>query len=118
VLELILGVFLMGASGSQEAAVRMDLERMQPEVMPSRVIFLSHKKYLEAATAFTLHVPKGYQSLMFTHLPSRTVFIDNSKYQDEKWLGYWLAHELGHLASNSTLEGDAERFAKIYRRRL
>jgi hypothetical protein len=35
---------------------------------------------------------------MFTHLSSRTVFIDNDRYAGEDWLGYWIAHELGHLA--------------------
>jgi hypothetical protein len=55
---------------------------------------------------------------MFTHLPSRTVFIDNDLYQGEGWLGYWMAHELGHLKSNSPREGDAERAAHGFRKRL
>ena len=55
---------------------------------------------------------------MFTHLPSRTIFVDNDRYQGEDWLGYWIAHELGHLAMNSNREGDAEKAAKEYRKRL
>jgi hypothetical protein len=33
-------------------------------------------------------------------------------------LGYWLAHELGHLAANNTSENDANRAAREYRKRL
>lgn len=38
---------------------------------------------------------------LLTHLPSRTVFIDADHYINDESLGYWLAHELGHLATNS-----------------
>jgi hypothetical protein len=54
---------------------------------------------------------------MFTHLPSRTVFIDADRYTDES-LCYWLAHELGHLAASSPREDDAEKAAHEYRKRL
>jgi hypothetical protein len=91
---------------------------MHPEVLPLRVLFVPHWKYLDNARIFHLHVPTGYGSLMFTHLPSRTVFIDNDRYQGEGWLGYWMAHELGHLKSNSPREGDAERAARGFRKRL
>ena len=55
---------------------------------------------------------------MFTHLPSRTIFVDNDRYLGEDWLGHWIAHELGHLATNSAKEEDAERSAHEFRRRL
>ena len=55
---------------------------------------------------------------MFTHLPSRTIFVDNDRYLGEDWLGHWLAHELGHLAKNSAKEEDAEKAAREFRRRL
>jgi hypothetical protein len=55
---------------------------------------------------------------MFTHLPSRTVFIDSDRYQGEDWLGYWMAHELGHIVTNSTKESDAEKAAGPLRARL
>jgi len=54
---------------------------------------------------------------MFTHLPSRTLFIDADRYIDES-LGYWLAHELGHLATSSPREDDGEKAAHEYRKRL
>jgi Zn-dependent peptidase ImmA (M78 family) len=54
---------------------------------------------------------------MFTHLPSRIVFIDADRYIDES-LGYWLAHELGHLVTNSPKEQDAEKAAHEFRKRL
>jgi hypothetical protein len=54
---------------------------------------------------------------MFTHLPSRTTFIDSDRYLGDDWLGFWMAHELGHLASNSTKEEDAEKVAREYHNR-
>ena len=65
-----------------------------------------------------LHVPAGYTAAMFSHLPSRTVFIDNDRYVSDDSLGYWIAHELGHLAANSAKEEDAEKAAREYRKRL
>jgi len=55
---------------------------------------------------------------MFTHLPSRSVFIDSDRYVSDDSLGYWLAHELGHLAANSASESDANKAARDYRKRL
>jgi hypothetical protein len=91
---------------------------MQPEVLPLRIFFVPHWKYLDSARLFRLHVPTGFASVMFTHLPSRTVFIDTDRYMGEEWLGHWMAHELGHLATNSVNENDADKAAREYRRRL
>ena len=91
---------------------------MQPEIIPLRIVFVPHWKYIETTQIFRLHVPAGYTSAMFTHLPSRTIFIDKDRYLGEDWLGYWMAHELGHLKTNSTSESDAEKGARQYRKRL
>ena len=109
---------VFGATLSQEAALRAQIRTMHPEVLPLRVFFVPHWKYLDNARVFLLHVPTGYASLMFTHLPSRTVFIDNDRYMGEDWLGHWIAHELGHLAKNSPKEEDAEKAAHEFRKRL
>ena len=109
---------VFGATVSQEAALRAKIRLMHPEVLPLRVFFVPHWKYLDNARIFRLHVPTGYASLMFTHLPSRTVFIDNDRYMGEDWLGRWIAHELGHLAKNSPKEEDAEKAAREFRKRL
>lgn len=109
---------VMGATASQEASLRAQLEIMQPSLLPLRIVFVRHWKYIDTARTFQLHVPTGYTSAMFTHLASRTTFIDSDRYQGEDWLGYWMAHELGHLASNSTKEDDADRAAREYRNRL
>jgi hypothetical protein len=109
---------VFGATPSQEEALQAEIRIMHPEVLPLRVFFVPHWKYLDNARIFHLHVPTGYGSLMFTHLPSRTVFIDNDRYQGEDWLGYWMAHELGHLATNSVDEHDADKAAIEFRRRL
>jgi len=88
---------------------------MNPKILPARVFFVPHRKYLDDARIFQLHIPTGYSSLMFTHLPSRTVFVDNDRYLGKEWLGHWMA---GHLESNSAKEEDAERVAHKLRAAL
>jgi hypothetical protein len=109
---------VLGATAQQERLVRAQMGAMQPEVLPLRIIFVPHWKYIDATRIFHLRVPSGYTSTMFTHLPSRTVFIDSDRYVSDDFLGYRLAHELGHLASNSVSESDAERAAHRFRKRL
>lgn len=109
---------VFGATPAQEAALRGQIRLMHPEIPPLRVFFVPHWKYLDKARIFRLHVPTGYASLMFTHLPSRTIFIDNDRYTGDDWLGHWIAHELGHLAKNSPKEKDAEKAAPEFRKRL
>ena len=109
---------VFGATPSQEAAVRAQIRLMHPEVLPLRIFFVPHWKCLDNARIFHLHVPTRHGSLMFTHLPSRTVFVDNDRCQGEEWLGYWMGHELGHLRTNSAKESDAERAAHEFRKRL
>lgn len=84
---------VLGATAQQEALVRSQIQTMQPAVLPLRVVFVPHWKYVDNTRVFHLHVPTGYTSVLFTHLPSRTVFIDADRYSDES-LGHWLAHEL------------------------
>ena len=109
---------VIGATPKQEALVRAQIQVMQPDVYPLRVLLVPHWKYMETARIFRLHVPAGYTSAMFTHLPSRSVFIDSDRYVSDDSLGYWVAHELGHLAANSTRESDADKAAGEYRKRL
>jgi hypothetical protein len=109
---------VLGATAEQEALVRAQVRIMQPGVYPLRVLFVPHWKYVDTARIFQLHVPAGFTSAMFTHLPSRSVFIDSDRYVSDDSLGYWLAHELGHLAANSASESDANKAARDYRKRL
>ena len=112
------GYAVMGATPGQEALVRAQIRIMQPEVYPLRVLFVPHWKYVVTARTFRLRVPTGYTSAMFTHLPSRSVFIDSDRYGSDQSLGYWVAHELGHLAANSASESAADKAAREYRKRL
>ena len=112
------GYAVFGATPHQEAFVRSQIQMMQPAVLPLRVFFVPHWKYVDNTRIFRLHVPPGYTSALFTHLPSRTVFIDADRYFNDESLGYWLAHELGHLAMNSAKEEDAEKGARGLRRHL
>ena len=109
---------VLGATAEQEALVRVQIRVMQPDVYPLRVLFVPHWKYIDTARTFRLHVPAGYTSAMFTHLPSRSVFIDSDRYMSDDSLGYWVAHELGHLAANSASESEADKAAREYRKRL
>jgi hypothetical protein len=109
---------VLGATPEQEALVRAQIRTMQPDVYPLRVLFVPHWKYIDSARTFHLHVPAGYTSAMFTHLPSRSVFIDSDRYVSDDSLGYWVAHELGHLGANSASESDADKAAREYRKRL
>jgi hypothetical protein len=109
---------VLGATPEQEVLVRAQIRVMRPDVFPLRVLFVPHWKYLDTARIFRLHVPAGYASAMFTHLPSRSVFIDSDRYVSDDSFGYWIAHELGHLAANSASESDADKAAREYRKRL
>lgn len=109
---------VFNATAEQEAMLRAQIRVMHPDVLPLRIFFVPHWKYLTTARDFHLHVPTGYGSFMFTHLPSRTIFVDNDRYLSEDWLGHWIAHELGHLATNSTKEENAEKAAHEFRKRL
>ena len=109
---------VFGASPQQQALVRSQIQIMPPTVLPLRVFFVPHWKYVDNTRIFHLHVPTGYTSAVFTHLPSRSVFVDADRYVSNESLGYWLAHELGHLAVNSTKEEEAERAACELRGRL
>ena len=112
------GYAVLGATPRQETLIRVQVRAMRPDVYPLRVLFVPHWKYVEAARTFRLRVPAGYTSVMFTHLPSRSVFIDTDKCASDDFAGYWVAHELGHLAANNTKEADAEKAARRYRKRL
>ena len=109
---------VQGATPQREAVLRHQIQLMQPSVLPYRVRFVPHWQYVYAAKMYQLHVPTGMGSKMFTHLASRSVFIDEDSYLGEEWLGHWMAHELGHLATSSVKEEDAERTAREYRTRL
>jgi hypothetical protein len=112
------GYTVLGATPQQEELVRTQIQVMQPEVLPLRIIFVPHWKYVETARIFQLHVPAGFTSAMFTHLASRSVFVDGDRYVSDESLGYWLAHELGHLAAHSAGESDADKAARELRMRL
>jgi len=109
---------VLGATPHEESLIRAQVEIIQPAVLPLRVVFVPHWKYVDNTRVFQLHIPKGYTSAMFTHLPSRTIFIDAGRYVSEESLTYWVAHELGHLATNSPKESDAEKIAHEYRKRI
>jgi hypothetical protein len=109
---------VQGATREREAVLRLQIQVMNPPVLPYRIRFVPHWQYLHAAKTYQLHIPTGMASKMFTHLPSRSIFVDEDLYLGEEWLGHWMAHELGHLATNGAREDDAERVAREYRRRL
>lgn len=116
--EAVATYTVQGATPEQERLLRTQIQIMEPAVLPRRIMFVPHWHYLYAAKIYRLHVPNGMSSKMFTHLASRSVYIDADLCGGEDWLGHWMAHELGHLATNSAREEDAERAARGYRKRL
>jgi len=109
------GYVIIEATPAQEASLRTQIRVIQPDVLPARIVFVPQWKYFDDTRIMRLHLPTGYTSTMFTHLPSRTVYINKNRYVDD---GHWIVHELGHLAANSILEEDAEKAASTFRRRL
>jgi len=108
---------VQGTTPEREQLLRAQIQVMQPTILPARIIFVPHWQYAYATKLYHLRVPTGMTSKMFTHLPSSSVYIDADLYGGDDWLGYWMAHELGHLATNSTNETDAEKAAHEYRKR-
>lgn len=116
--EAVAAYTVQGATPEQERLLRTQIQIMEPAAPPRRIIFVPHSQYLYAARMYRLHVPTGMSSKIFTHLASRSVYIDADLCGGEDWLGRWIAHELGHLATKSAREDDAERAAREYRKRL
>jgi hypothetical protein len=109
---------VQGAKPEREHLLRLQIQVMQPAVLPHRILFVPHWQYIYATRMYHLHVPTGMTSKMFTHLPSRSVYIDADLYGGDDWMGHWMAHELGHLEKNNANENEAEKSAATYRRRL
>jgi len=112
------GYTVQGTTPERERVLRSQIQIMQPAVLPYRVIFVPHWQYIYATKMYHLHVPTGMTSKMFTHLASRSVYIDADFYGGDDWLGHCMAHELGHLERNNADENEAEKSAGTYRRRL
>jgi hypothetical protein len=53
---------VFNAPPAQEAALRVQIRLTHPDVLPLRVFFVPHGKYLAAARDFQLHVPKATAS--------------------------------------------------------
>ncbi len=109
---------VQGTTLAAERVIRTQIQIMEPVVVPYRIIFVPHWQYVYATEMLHLHVPTGMSSKIFTHLPSRSVYIDMDRCGGDEWLGHNLAHELGHLETQSVDENDAERAASKYRKRL
>lgn len=75
-----LGYVVIGATPDLETLLSSQIQVMNPEVLLLRIIFVPHWKYTYSARIFRVHTPTGMTSVMFTHLASRSVFIDNSRY--------------------------------------
>lgn len=115
---ITLAYTVQGTTPEREQLLRSQIQVMQPVILPTRIIFMPHWQYIYATKMYHLHVPTGMASKMFTHLPSRSVFIDADCYGGDDWMGHWMAHELGHLERNHANENEAERAAAKYRARL
>jgi hypothetical protein len=81
------------------------------------VVILEHEKFLEMRDGF--HAQKT--KLAFSSLQARRIYLSAGMFSDFETLLRCITHELGHFATQSLYEGNAEiaadRFRKIARQR-
>jgi hypothetical protein len=81
------------------------------------VVILAHQKFLDIRGAFHSHKTK----LAFSSLLARRIYLSAGMFRDFETLLRCITHELGHFATQSVYEGNAEiaadRFRKIARQR-
>ena len=81
------------------------------------VVILEQPKFLEMREAFHAHQTK----LAFSSLQARRIYLSARMFRDFETLLRCITHELGHFATQSLYEGNAEfaadRFRKIARQR-
>jgi hypothetical protein len=81
------------------------------------VVILEHQKFLVVRETFHAHKTK----LAFSSLRARRIYLSARMFRDFETLLRCITHELGHFATQSVYEGNAEiaadRFRKIARQR-
>ena len=81
------------------------------------VVILEHQKFLEMRDGFHAHKTK----LAFSSMLARRIYLSSRMFGDFETLLRCITHELGHFATQSVYEGNAEiaadRFRKIARQR-
>ena len=78
------------------------------------VIILEHQKFLEMREAFHAHKTK----LAFSSLQARRIYLSARMFGDFDTLLRCITHELGHFATQSVYEDNAERAANRIRWRM
>lgn len=76
------------------------------------VVILEHQKFLEIREAFHAHKTK----LAFSSLQARRIYLSARMFRDFETLLRCITHELGHFATQSVYEGNAELAAERLRK--
>jgi hypothetical protein len=76
------------------------------------VVILEHQKFLETRGAFHAHKTK----LAFSSLLARRIYLSAGMFSDFETLLRCITHELGHFATQSLYEGNAELAAERFRK--
>ena len=76
------------------------------------VVILEHQKFLEMREAFHAHKTK----LSFSGLLARRIYLSARMFRDFESLLRCITHELGHFATHSLYEGNAELAAERFRK--
>ena len=76
------------------------------------VVILEHHKFLEMREAFHAHKTK----LAFSSLQARRIYLSSRMFRDLDTLLRCITHELGHFATQSLYEGNAELAAERLRK--
>jgi hypothetical protein len=76
------------------------------------VVILEHQKFLEIREAFHAHQTK----FAFSSLRARRIYLSSRVFRDFETLLRYITHELGHFATQSVYEGNAELAAERLRK--
>src|SRR5206468_11931627 len=90
-----------------------DLRGTPPSDERLTVVILEHHKFLEVREAF--HAQKT--KLAFSSLQARRIYLSSRMFRDFETLLRCITHELGHFATQSAYEDQAERAAERMRQR-
>ena len=76
------------------------------------VVILEHQKFLEMRDGFHAHKTK----LAFSSMLARRIYLSSRMFGDFETLLRCITHELGHFATQSLYEGNAELAAERFRK--
>jgi hypothetical protein len=116
---VIIGATQIGATQQQERFLTCVLHISDDDLRGTpnsndrlTVVILEHQKFLEMREGFHAHKTK----LAFSSLQARRIYLSARMFRDFESLLRCITHELGHFATQSLYEGNAELAAERFRK--